>query len=278
MKQSLSLLNLFFVTFLIALNCWAGDNCWTVEKPYGGHIVDIDIDPFNPDILYVYCNGSGIFKSNDAGQNWRHISTNIDLKLTYYGDLEIDPVNPEILYFTDEKKVYKSVNGGETWQLAMNGFNTSHKIDIDINPFNSLQLTGVGTGIYQSFDGGNQWHYRGFDYLSQYATEYDQMDSNVIYIGMLTDTNWPKKNGFARSEDNGSSWSTSNSGLENFFVFEDIELDPLNNHKIYIAGKGAYCSPTNYPEALPNFCIFKSEDRGDSWTCINHNLEINQAD
>ncbi len=277
MKQSLGTSFIFFIIFLFAVNGWAGDNYWTAEKPYGGHIVSIDIDPFNPDILYVYCNESGIFKSSDGGQNWRHISKNIGLKLTYYGDLEIDPVDSDILYFTDEDKVYKSKDGGETWQPAMNGFNASRKIDIDINPFNHQQLIGVGSGVYQSFDGGKQWHYNGFNYVSLYAAEYDALDSNVIYIGMLTDTNWPKSNGFGRSEDNGKSWKTSNTGLENFYVFTDIEIDPLNNHKIYISGEGAYCYPSWYPEALPNFCIFKSENRGDSWTCINHNLKINQA-
>ncbi|MDW7680174.1 MAG: T9SS type A sorting domain-containing protein [bacterium] len=264
--------------FMVVASSWAGDNCWTPEKPYGGYIIDIVIDPQDPNILYVYCNNSGIFKSTDRGKNWRNISKNIYVKPTWYGDLEIDPVNSNIVYFTDDKNVYKSTDAGESWYPANNGVTNTRIIDIAINPFNHQELSLVGLGFYQSFDFGNRWDYKGFFHVTSYVVKYDHTVENLIYIGALNHTTLNNKKGFLKSEDNGLFWTEHNSGLQDFYIFSDIEIDPSDNQRIYITGESTYNRRHDeFPQAAPYHCIYKSEDQGSSWTCINNGLEINEA-
>lgn len=257
----------------------AGENYWTPAKPYGADIIDIDIDPQNPNILYTFCNYAGIYKSSDAGESWTKISKDIKLKPTAYGDLEIDPTDSYFLYFTDDNYLYKSIDGGESWKLAMEGLEKSKTVDIDINPFNHYELTAatIYNGVKQSIDGGDFWEYLNFIYLSNYVVEYDNVTPNLIYAGSLLSPTWDRPNGFFKSQDNGIFWREQRVGMDDLHMFEDIEIDPSNNQIIYIAGIGAYNYPQDFPDAKPYHCIYKTENQGDTWICINNGLEINEA-
>ncbi|OQX95040.1 hypothetical protein B6I21_07520 [candidate division KSB1 bacterium 4572_119] len=272
----------FVVIFLFSATlCWGGENKWTPEKPYGGDIIDIDIDPQNSEILYVFCNMSGVFKSMDGGFTWGKITKDMELTPTFYGDLEIDPVEPNIIYFTDQTTIYKSIDRGESWSTADAGFEASHKSDIDISRFFNQQLmgccAGITSGVYRSLDSGIWWEYRALSHISVYVNEYDNITPYLVYAGGVHIPTMERKNGFCISEDNGLFWIRKNTGLEELYLFEDIEIDPFNNRKIYITGRGAYNSSGYRPEALPYHCIYKTENQADSWTCINNGLEINLA-
>ncbi len=153
-------------------------------------IGDIAISASNPDILYVGSGentstrsahyGDGVYKSTDAGKTW----TNIGLKDSKrIGQVQIDPKNPDIVYVASmgylykgggEKGVYKTTDGGKTWNQILKGENdTTGFIDIQLDPKNSKVLyaashdrlrrawnireSGPGAAIYKTTDAGKTW-------------------------------------------------------------------------------------------------------------------------
>ena len=87
----------------------------TVYKP----ITRLAIDPIRSNTLYVLTE-SGVFKSTDAGINWRGI--NKGLRLGAVRALTIDPKNPDIIYIgTSREGIFKSIDGGENWISSNKG-------------------------------------------------------------------------------------------------------------------------------------------------------------
>lgn len=151
-------------------------------------IGDIKIDWQN-DIIYVGSgennssrssySGNGIYKSLDNGKNW----DNIGLQESHHiGRIIIHPQNPDIIWVaslghlyssSNERGVYKSLDGGLTWtnKLYVNDYTGAIDLVIDENNPEILYASmwekdrkawnfdgsGVGSGIYKSIDGGENW-------------------------------------------------------------------------------------------------------------------------
>lgn len=152
-------------------------------------IGDIALAPSDPNILYVGTGennssrssyaGSGIYKSGDAGKSWQHIGlTNTQ----HIGRIVVHPQNPETLWVASmgslythnaERGVYKSTDGGKSWEKTLFVNDSTGIIDLVINPKNPDQLwasawertrkawnfkgNGQGSGIYRSDNGGKTW-------------------------------------------------------------------------------------------------------------------------
>ncbi len=123
--------------------------------------------------------GIGILKSNDNGKNWE----NIGLSDSHHiGKVKINPNNPDEiivgvlghLYSTNEQRgIFKTINGGKTWEKKLEIDEKTGIIDIDIDPENfniqyasswekeraSWNFNGNGSksGIYKSIDSGENW-------------------------------------------------------------------------------------------------------------------------
>ncbi len=161
-----------------------------VFQTYGSaSIGDIAIHPTNPDIVYVGTGepnnrqtssfGDGIYKSTDGGKTF----TNLGLRETQsIGRIVIDPRNPEVVYVASpghlfgpnpERGVYKTTDGGKTWNKIKyidenTGFN-----DIAMDPSNSNILYassyqrrrtsccfnggGPGSAVWKTEDAGKTW-------------------------------------------------------------------------------------------------------------------------
>ncbi|MCZ6704083.1 MAG: hypothetical protein O6940_13720 [Ignavibacteria bacterium] len=98
---------------------------WEFAGPInvGGRVVDLEINPFNPNIIYSAFATGGVFKSTDMGANWFSIFDSLNV-LTI-GDIAIDPINTDIIYVgTGEANgghnnfpgggVFKSTDAGNT--------------------------------------------------------------------------------------------------------------------------------------------------------------------
>jgi hypothetical protein len=152
-------------------------------------IGDIAIHPTNADIVYVGTGepnnrqsasfGDGIYKSTDAGKTW----TNIGLKETQsIGRIVIDPRNPEVVYVAavghlfgpnKERGIYKSTNGGKSWDLIKFIDEDTGFSDLVMDPTNSNILYassyqrrrtpvwmnggGPGSGVWKTENGGSTW-------------------------------------------------------------------------------------------------------------------------
>ncbi len=152
-------------------------------------IGDLALAPSNPDIIYVgtgEANGSvnnyagaGMFKSMDAGSSWSPIGLESTASI---GRILVHPENPDVVwagvvgsyYLPDENRgVYKSMDGGSTWDRVLAINDSTGVIDLVMRPDDpdvifaaswqrvrrptGSRLFGRGSGIWRSNDGGTTW-------------------------------------------------------------------------------------------------------------------------
>ncbi|NOU46619.1 MAG: hypothetical protein HOO86_06100 [Bacteroidales bacterium] len=154
-------------------------------------IGDIALAPSNPDVIYVGTgeanagggsvsyDGLGVFRSDDAGASWAHLGLDESGSI---GRLAIHPQNPDICYVAamgrmfsknNQRGIFKTIDGGQTWQQMLYINDSTGAIDIVINPLNPETIYaamwerirrpderiygGPSCGIYRSFDGGESW-------------------------------------------------------------------------------------------------------------------------
>ncbi|MEM9548132.1 MAG: glycosyl hydrolase [Bacteroidota bacterium] len=124
--------------------------------------------------------GVGIYKSTDKGKTWTHFGLTDS---HHIGRIILHPTNKDIawvaalghLYTTNEERgVFKTTDGGNTWTKTLYINDNSGAVDLVIDPSNAdvlyaatwdrirkawnFQESGTGSGIYKSTDGGNTWH------------------------------------------------------------------------------------------------------------------------
>ena len=149
----------------------------------------IQVSASDPNVLYVgtgestirgnVSHGDGVYTSTDAGKTWR----NIGLRETrHIGKIRIHPTNPEIVYVAAlghawgpnaERGVYRSKNGGETWELVLHKSADAGSHDLTMDPTNPRVLYasvwqtrrfphtfvsgGPESGLWKTTDGGDTW-------------------------------------------------------------------------------------------------------------------------
>ncbi|MBK6487728.1 MAG: hypothetical protein IPF98_12810 [Gemmatimonadetes bacterium] len=187
------------------------------------------IDPRNADIVYVCALGRtwgpnadrGLYKTVDGGQSWRKILYKDTL--TGCSDVDIDPDNANIVYagmythqrypwyFTSgggETALYKSSDGGETWERLSGPANT--------RGLPRGQMDRIGVSVHRA-------------------------DPNVVY--MLTETT--DEGELWRTDDGGASWRmVSRDPNINFrpFYYADVRADPRNPNVVYTLSGSLYKS------------------------------------
>jgi photosystem II stability/assembly factor-like uncharacterized protein len=150
------------------------------------HISKILVDPRNSDIVYVAAYGPlwsdggdrGIYKTTDGGENWERIHFVSDK--TGAADLIMDPKNPDILYAAfhqrrrhvytyigggKESAVYKTTNGGKTWEESKSGLPSGKmgRIGLAVSPVDAnvvyaiVEAEGDASGFYRSTNKGASW-------------------------------------------------------------------------------------------------------------------------
>lgn len=123
--------------------------------------------------------GAGIFKSTDGGKSWKHLGLFGSHRT---GRIVIDPKNTNIIYVAalgslyssnEERGIYKSTDGGESFSKVLYVNDVTGAIDIEINPENTeilyaamwdrerrawdFRASGKNSGIYKSMNGGLNW-------------------------------------------------------------------------------------------------------------------------
>lgn len=204
--------------------------------------------------------GEGIYKSLDGGKTWKCMGLQ---KTRNIHRILIDPNNPDIVYagvmgnpFAEhaERGLYKTTDGGDSWELILHTNDTSGVGDMVMDPSNpnklfvnmyqhkrtpwSLKGGGQGSGFYVTYDAGKTFKKLGKE-EGLPAGEYGRIgisisrtDPNRVYA--LVEAT---KNGLYKSEDGGLKWELVNSDptvvTNRAFYFQDIAVDPKNENRLY---------------------------------------------
>lgn len=221
------------------------------------------IHPTKTNILWMATAGGGVWKSLDSGKNWSPKSDR--LASIAVSALVLDPKNPDILYAgTGEgfynidaiqgAGIYKSIDGGETWNLLPSTKGFEHVNRITIHPTDSkIMIAAVAPGgFFRTIDGGSTW-------TRTFSTEIPSCAYFVPYkpasvVGAHFDGS---KMAAVYSTDGGVTWKTSTGGLASMPGFGRIEVMPAPK------GDGIV-----YAQADDGF-IYKSTDFGASYVKVS---------
>jgi len=112
---------------------------------------DIGFDPSDSKIAFVTFSGYGsahVYKSTDAGKTWTNVSANLpDLPMQ---SVCIDPMNSTDIYVGTDLGVYRSMNGGISWDPWFDGMPYAMVLDVSISKKDRrLRAATFGNGVYQ---------------------------------------------------------------------------------------------------------------------------------
>jgi photosystem II stability/assembly factor-like uncharacterized protein len=205
----------------------AGEHWTHIGLVNSDKIARIVIDQKNPDLVYVCGLGRewgpneerGVFKTTDGGATWKKVLY-VDAQ-TACSDVAVDPSNFNIVYagmYTYRRwawhlesgggntAVYKSVNGGESWE-RLSGKDREHGL-----PKGDMDRIGIAVGTNEP---------------------------NVVYVVSETKT----EGELWRSDDAGAHWRTVNRDPNiNFrpFYYSDIRVDPMNENRVFSLSGSLY--------------------------------------
>ncbi len=187
-----------------------GGKSWTnMGLKNSEHIGMIIIHPENSNIVYVAAYGPlwsrggdrGIYKTTDGGKSWTQILSVSEN--TGFNEIHMDPRNPDVLYATahqrrrhvwtylsggPESAIYKSIDGGESWNELKNGIPGDDKgrIALAISPANPDIIYAMieGHGVYRSDDRGASFSFKNkYETSGNYYVELvpHPTDQEVVY-------------------------------------------------------------------------------------------------
>ena len=229
-------------------------------------IACVELAPSNPNTLWVgtgennnqrsVAYGDGVYKSLDGGKSF----TNMGLKNSeHIGNIIIHPTNENVLWVAaygplwksgGERGVYKSVDGGKTWERTLNISDNTGVSEIAIDPTNPDILyaaahqrrrhewTYIGGGpesaLYKSTDGGATWREikSGLPSgdMGRIGLSVSASDANYVYA--IVEGRYGKS-GVYLSVNKGESWSKQSDFSTSGNYYQEIFCDPLDKNKVF---------------------------------------------
>jgi photosystem II stability/assembly factor-like uncharacterized protein len=247
--------------------------------------------PSDPNIIYVGTGesdmrsdityGAGVYRSTDSGAHWQHLGLADTRQI---GKVLVDPGNPDVVWVAalghaygpnTERGVYKSTDGGRTWQQVLYKNPDTGAIDLALDPSDSRIVyaalwqarrppwsqyppdQGPGSGLYKTTDGGATWSpIRGHGFpagqsgrigLATARTAAGTRVYALLEAGAAT--------GLYRSDDDGATWTLASTDprltTRNWY-FGQVFVDPGDPDVVYV----------------PNRPILQSTDGGKTFAAI----------
>jgi len=212
--------------------------------------------------------GDGVYKSADAGKTWAHVGfSNSDA----ISKIRIHPTNPDIVFVadfgrygapSDERGLYKSTDGGKTWQRKLFRDDKTGAVDVQIDRRNpnvmfaalweayrieyQMSSGGPGSGLFKSTDGGETWREitrnpglpQGL--VGKITIGISGADSNRVYA-LIENEN----GGLFVSDDAGATWKLTNTGRnirQRAFYYTHVFADPNDKDTVYALNTSAFRS------------------------------------
>jgi photosystem II stability/assembly factor-like uncharacterized protein len=271
---------------------------------FGGSIGAVAVAEADPNVVYVgggektvrgnVSHGEGVWKSTDAGRTWKHVGLP---ESRHIPRLRIHPRDPDLVYAAvlghlfgpnEERGVYRSKNGGKTWERIHFVNRDAGAVDLVMDPTNprilyasfwrvrrtpySLESGGEGSSLWKSTDGGDTW--------TELSRKPGLPKGTLGIIGITVSPTNPdnlyaiveaEDGGVFRSTDGGEKWTKTNedrSLRQRAWYYTRIYADPKDEEAVYVL----------------NVQFHRSKDGGRTFTDIpvphgdNHDLWIDPAD
>ncbi len=258
----------------------------------GGRVTDIVGIPGDPTTFYVAGADGGVFKTTNGGTTFDALFT--DQRAFSVGALALDPSDPETLWLGSGEGdprnsvgygngVYRSVDGGQTWtHLGLDAAERIKRIRVDPRNSDVALVCAMGRewgpnperGVFKTTDGGQTWvHVLAIDEDTGCSDlDMDLSNPRFLYAGMWTFRRKPwrfddggKATALYRSMDGGDTWAKIHKGLPD---------GPMTRIGVAVAQ-----SQPNTVYLVSEFkaggTLFRSDDRGNSWTQVNDDPNIN---
>lgn len=214
----------------------------TIGQVHGiGRVSQMKFHPTDPNKMYCASASGGLWMSNNKGVNWTSLGTD-QIMNVQSASIAIDPTDDNIIYwctgdrnyYGNGKGVYKTTDGGQTWNAANTGMGDRLVLDVLFMPGDHLTLiSATNNGIYKSTDGGANWSLKTASGINFYDIVFKPgSNGQTIYAAAAK--------AFYRSTDAGNTWSQISS---NAFVMggsgSRIAVCPASPNVVYFSNIGA---------------------------------------
>jgi photosystem II stability/assembly factor-like uncharacterized protein len=253
---------------------WVSNNgglTWTPvfdEQPVAS-IGAVAINQANPDIIWIGTGegntrnstsiGGGLFKSIDGGRSWKLMGLAGSERINR---IALHPRDPDVAYVAalgtlwsenEERGIFKTTDGGKTWQKILYVDNRTGGTDVKLDPFNPdkvyaslwehrrwpwfFRSGGPGSGMYISWDGGENWTRKtGQDGLPAGELGRITFAPSAAQRGRVYALVEAEKSAMMRSDDGGESWIRTNEDYDiaiRPFYYTEVAADPDNPDRVY---------------------------------------------
>lgn len=250
----------------------AGNSWENISDPFfGGSIGAIAVSESDPNVIYVgqgeqtvrgnVSSGFGVWKSEDAGKTWFSVGLE---NTRHIGRIRIHPKNPDIVYVaamgnlykdSEERGVYKSVDGGQSWKRVLFSDASSGAVDLILDPTNprtlyastwtirrkpyELSSGGPGSKLWKSTDQGETWvelsDNKGFasGLKGIIGVAVSPVNSDRVWALVENEPN----GGLYRSDNGGQSWQKINSQRsirQRAWYYTRIYAHPTDIDQLYV--------------------------------------------
>jgi len=259
----------------------AGSGVWKTEDSgqtwdnitdhyFGGSVGAVAVAESNPDVIYAgegeqtvrnnVSSGWGMWRSRDAGKTWKQIGLKDS---RHIGRIRVHPKNPDLVYVavmgdlwqpSATRGVYRSKDGGETWERVLFASKEAGAVDLTFDPSNAdviyastwnikrngwrMDSGGADSKLWKSTDGGNTW--------KNLMTNSGMPGGTIGIIGVTVSPVNPKRvwaiieakeGGVFRSDDAGATWIKVNEQrdlLQRAWYYCRIIADTKNEDIVYV--------------------------------------------
>jgi len=171
--------------------------------------------------------------------------------------IALHPAKPDILYVATNDYIYKTRDGGRTWENLSKGMSHSRVISMAIDPsYPATVYAGTkGDAVFKSYDGGHRWvsQRAGLEdiTITSVVTQFvfNPVDSSRLFVATTM--------GIFETQNGGETWQKRMEGMKEVLMVVTLAQDPTRSHILYAGTSGG---------------VYKSVDRATRWDKVNNGL------
>ncbi|NNE95864.1 MAG: glycosyl hydrolase [Acidimicrobiales bacterium] len=270
----------------VAGGVWKSDDCglyWrnvTDGQLTTGSIGALAVAPSDPNVIYAgtgestiridVTHGDGVYRSTDAGEHWTHVGLP---ESRHIGKIRVHPDNPDLVYVAalghstkdnPERGIYRSDDGGATWELVLHVSDSAGGADICLDPNNprllfatiwqarrnfwSINSGGPDSGLWRSRDGGDTWEnisgHKGLPEgtLGKIGVAISPARTGRVWAVVEAEG---RKRGLYRSDDGGDTWSKTSSKPDlcwRPWYYQHVIAHPTDPDTVFVMNQKAWKS------------------------------------